>query len=95
MKLKKKMVALMLASAVVLSSAGSYMQVEAKCSGYTEYRKERAFCDNTHKCEDSIKGFFGMKTIKHKSFQERYCDIKGEQKKQRRVIYVVDGCGWC
>lgn len=88
MKLKKRMVALMLATAVVLGSAGSYMQVEAKCSGYTEYARGKAFCDNTDGC-----GFLWLKyTKKHKSYQERYCDKNKRQVRETRALYVKDGC---
>lgn len=88
MKAKKFIMAAMLASVFMLGSTGRVMEVEAACSGYTEYKADEAYCDNEDGC-----GFLWLDdTLKYKSYQERYCDLDGEQKRFERTTYIKISC---
>jgi len=86
--MKKKILASMLAVAIMVSSVNTSMVVEAKCSSWTVYKKSEDKCDSTDGC-----GLFWLQDTKYyKSYQERYCDKQNKQVRETRVVKVKNGC---
>lgn len=88
MKLKRKVFVFMLALTIAVSGVGTSMMAEAKCTGWTEYKAGKSYCDDSDGCG----AFWLQDTKKYKSYQERYCDKNNKQKREKRTTYIRLGC---
>lgn len=86
--MKKKLVAICLAFAMLGGIFTNSYTVNAGCSGWTEYKKGETYCNPAKGCG----AFWKYDSRMYSSLQTRYCSKNNKQVKENRIVAIKTGC---